>query len=94
MATPPRPSRRSPGFTLTELMVAVVVLLVIILAVGRIFGTASDVVKAGEANANILQEISAVEQLMRNDLDRISDEGFLVVQCVAVRNDIMNSLGG
>lgn len=94
MTTPPRPSRRSLGFTLTELMVAVVVLLVIILAVGRIFGTASDVVKAGEANANILQEISAVEQLMRNDLDRISDEGFLVVQCVAVRNDIMNSLGG
>ena len=60
MATPPRPSRRSLGFTLTELMVAVVVLLVIILAVGRIFGTASDVVKAGEANANILQEISEI----------------------------------
>ena len=75
------------GFTLTELLVAVVVLLVIILAVGRIFGTASQVVKNGEANANILQEVAAVEQLMRNDLDRISDEGFLVVQCVAVRND-------
>ena len=75
------------GFTLTELMVAVVVLLVIILAVGRIFGTASQVVKNGEATANILQETAAVEQLMRNDLDRISDEGFLMVQCVAVRND-------
>ena len=46
------------GFTLTELMVAVVVLLVIILAVGRIFGTASEVVKAGEANADILQAVS------------------------------------
>ncbi|MCP4833524.1 MAG: prepilin-type N-terminal cleavage/methylation domain-containing protein [Phycisphaera sp.] len=93
-------SQRNPdfrslrGFTLTELMVAVVVLLVIILAVGRIFGTASDVVKAGEANADILQEISAIEQLVRNDLDRISDEGFLVVQCVAVRNDVMGFLGG
>ena len=82
------------AFTLTELMVSVVVLLVIILAVGRIFGTASDVVKAGEANANILQEVAAVEQLMRNDLDRISDEGFLVVQGVGVRNDVMVFLGG
>ena len=82
------------AFTLTELMVAVVVLLVIILAVGRIFGTASDVVKAGEANANILQEVAAVEQLMRNDLDRISDEGILVVQGIGVRNDVMVFLGG
>ena len=82
------------GFTLTELMVAVVVLLVIILAVGRIFGTASEVVKAGEANADILQEVSAIEQLMRNDLDRISDEGFLLIQGIGVRNDVMNSLGG
>ena len=86
--------RARRGFTLTELMVAVVVLLVIILAVGRIFGTASEVVKAGEANADILQEVSAIEQLMRNDLDRISDEGFLLVQGVGVRNDVMNSLGG
>lgn len=75
------------AFTLTELLVAVVVLLVIILAVGRIFGTAREVVKNGEAAADILQETAAVEQLMRNDLDRISDEGFLVVQCIAVRND-------
>jgi prepilin-type N-terminal cleavage/methylation domain-containing protein len=80
------------GFTLTELLVAVVVLLVIILAVGRIFGTASQVVKNGEAAANILQEVAAVEQLMRNDLSRISDEGFLVVQCVAVRNDVSSQL--
>jgi prepilin-type N-terminal cleavage/methylation domain-containing protein len=80
------------GFTLTELLVAVVVLLVIILAVGRIFGTASQVVKNGEATANILQEVAAVEQLMRNDLSRISDEGFLVVQCIAVRNDVSAQL--
>ncbi len=86
--------RRHLGFTLTELMVAVVVLLVIILAVGRIFGTASAVVKAGEANADILQEVAAVEQLMRNDLNRISDEGFLLIQGVGVRNDVMASLGG
>ena len=95
--TTSQPRRIGPisrGFTLTELMVAVVVLLVIILAVGRIFGTASEVVKAGEANADILQEISSIEQLMRNDLDRISDDGFLLIQGIGVRNDVMQSLGG
>ncbi len=85
---------RPKGFTLTELLVAIVVLLVIILAVGRIFGTASDIVKRGEANADILQEASAIQQLMRRDLSRISDEGFLVIQCIGVRNDVMQSLGG
>jgi prepilin-type N-terminal cleavage/methylation domain-containing protein len=89
-----RSHQSARGFTLTELMVAVVVLLVIILAVGRIFGTASEVVKKGEASANILQETAAIEQLLRSDLDRISDQGFLLVQCVAVDNDVMAQNGG
>ncbi|MCH2161575.1 MAG: prepilin-type N-terminal cleavage/methylation domain-containing protein [Phycisphaerales bacterium] len=80
--------RRSAAFTLTELLVAVVVLLVVILAVGRIFGTASQVVKNGEANSALLQEISAFEHQMRADIGRISGEGFLVINCLAVRNDV------
>jgi len=86
--------RRRPGFTLTELLVAVVVLLVVILAVGRIFSTTSAVVRTGEASSRILQEITAIEQLVREDFSRISSDGFLLVQCVAVRNDVMQSLGG
>jgi prepilin-type N-terminal cleavage/methylation domain-containing protein len=82
--------RSIEGFTLTELMVAVVVLLVIILAVGRIFGTASTVVSNGEGNASILQEAAALEGLVRSDLDQISGEGVMLVQCVAVRNDVMS----
>ena len=89
-----RGGKSGRAFTLTELLVAIVVLLVVILAVGRIFGTASTVVKNGEANADILQETSAVEQLIRSDLARISDEGFLIIQCIGVRNDVMASLGG
>ncbi|MCP4836259.1 MAG: prepilin-type N-terminal cleavage/methylation domain-containing protein [Phycisphaera sp.] len=85
---------RTRGFTLTELMVAVVVLLVIILAVGRIFGTASTVVANGEGNASILQEAAALESLMRGDLQGISDEGVLMVQCVAVRNNVMTNFQG
>ncbi|MDB4775801.1 prepilin-type N-terminal cleavage/methylation domain-containing protein [bacterium] len=90
----PRARARFHGFTLTELLVAVVVLLVVILAVGRIFGTVSGVVKTGEANADILQETAAIEQLMRRDLARISDEGFLLIQCIGVRNDVMGDFPG
>ena len=90
----PRPMRRHRGFTLTELLVAVVVLLVVILAVGRIFSTTSVVVRTGEASSRVLQEITAIEQLVRKDFSHISSDGFLLVQCVAVRNDVMESLGG
>lgn len=82
------------GFTLTELLVAVVVLLVVILAVGRIFGTASQVVKSGEANAAVLQESAAIEYQLRKDLASASAEGFLVINCTAVRNDINLGSGG
>ncbi len=85
---------RRRGFTLTELLVAVVVLLVVILAVGRIFSTTSAVVRTGEASSRVLQEITAIEQLVRKDFSRISSDGFLLVQCVAVRNDVMESVGG
>lgn len=79
------------GFTLTELLVAVVVLLVIILAVGRIFGTASTVVKLGEANSNLLQEVSAVRGLLKEDLEALDRDGFLVVQGIAVPNNLWGS---
>ncbi len=88
------PRRGRSAFTLTELLVAVVVLLVVILAVGRIFSTTSLVVRTGEASSRVLQEITAIEQLVRKDFSRISSDGFLLVQCVAVRNDVMQSLGG
>ena len=88
MSIKPRQARLQSGFTLTELLVAVVVLLVVILAVGRIFGTSSQVVKSGEANASVLQEITALEQQMRKDFSRISEEGFLVINCLAVRNNV------
>ncbi len=43
------------GFTLVELMVAVVVLLVIMVAVGRIFSTTSDISATGQAISETLQ---------------------------------------
>jgi type II secretory pathway pseudopilin PulG len=79
---------RARAFTLTELLVAVAVLIVIILATARIFGTVSKVTGAGEANADILQTAAAIETQMRADLERISRDGFLVIQSVEVPNNV------
>ena len=75
------------GFTLVELMVAVGLLLVVIVAVSRIFSTASKVASLGEAVNDILQETGAIERQIRTDISRIDFDGVLVIQCVAIRND-------
>lgn len=79
------------GFTVVELLIAVAVLVVVILATARIFATAGTVASVGEANSNLQQTVAAIERVIRNDVARMSPEGFLVIQCVAVRNDINNT---
>ncbi len=85
-------SRRSPrskrGFTLTELMIATVILLIIIIATSRIFSTASKVAGIGEATANVLQEAAAIEQQIRQDFARLDYGGFFAIQSHAVSNDV------
>lgn len=80
--------RARGGFTLVELLIAVVVLLVVILAVGRIFSTAGQVTAYGQATADLLQEARAIENQMRRDFAQLSKEGFLAIQCIEVRNDV------
>ena len=75
------------GFTLVELMVAVGLLLVVIVATSRIFSTASRVASLGEATNDILQETAAIERQIRTDLSRIDFDGVLVIQCVAIKNN-------
>jgi len=76
------------AFTLTELVLAVAVLIVVILAVARVFSTAQKVTSLGQATADVTKEIAAIQNQMRDDMQRITPEGFLVIQCVGVRNDI------
>lgn len=79
------------GFTIVELLVAVAVLVVVILAAARIFATAGTVASVGEANSNMQQTAAAIERVMREDVARMSGDGYLVIECVAVRNDVNNS---
>ena len=83
-----RTHERATGFTLTELMVAVVIMIVVIAATSKLFGTASRVTGLGQAGAAVLQEAAAIERQIREDFDKLSREGFLVIRCVAVRNDV------
>jgi prepilin-type N-terminal cleavage/methylation domain-containing protein len=90
-AARPRRLAAPRAFTLTELMVAVIVLLVVIVATSKIFGTASQVTRMGQATAALLQEAAAIEQQIRQDISRLTNEGFFVIHCVAVRNDVRGS---
>lgn len=79
---------RARGFTLIELMIAVAVLVVIIIATSKIFSTAAKVTGLGQATADVLQETTAIERQIRNDFERLASEGVFAIRCVAVRNDI------
>mgnify|MGYP006966873582 CR=1 FL=1 len=76
------------AFTLMELMVAIVVLLGIMVAVGRILSTTSTVASIGGARAEMSQQVIAIEQQLRQDIERISNEGFFAIHSVAVANNI------
>jgi type II secretory pathway pseudopilin PulG len=82
------------AFTLAELMVAVAVLIVVIVATSKIFGIASRVAGLGEATADVIQESSTIERQLREDFKRLSDDGFFLIRCVRVRNDVNLQSGG
>jgi prepilin-type N-terminal cleavage/methylation domain-containing protein len=76
------------GFTLVELLIAVVVLLAVILALSRIFSTVSEVSGIGQASAAIMQEAAVIEKQLRRDIENLSTDGFFAIRQVAVRNDV------
>lgn len=76
------------GFTLTELLIAIAVLIVVILAASRIFATASQVTGIGQATSDVLTEAAAIERNLRKDIEQLSYEGVFAIRNVAVRNDI------
>ncbi|MEE8154037.1 MAG: prepilin-type N-terminal cleavage/methylation domain-containing protein [Phycisphaerales bacterium] len=84
---------RARGFTLVELMIAVSVLIVIIIATSKIFGTAGKVTSLGQATADVLQETTAIERQIRSDFERLAQDGVFAIRCVSVRNDINVSIG-
>ena len=76
------------AFTLMELMVAIVVLLAIMVVTGRILSITSKVAATGRATSELLQQAVAIEQQLREDIEKISPEGFIGIHSVAIANNI------
>ena len=76
--------RARAAFTLTELLIAVGVLVVVIVASAQIFASASKVSAVAEANADLLQTAAAIESQVRADFENLPKNGFLVLQQVEV----------
>ncbi len=80
------------AFTLVELMVAVAVLIVVILVTARLFGTASKVAGLGEATEDVAQEITAIQRQLRDDLRRLSEDGYFIIRSQRVPNNVNDPL--
>ena len=72
------------AFTLTELLVAVGVLVVVIVAAARIFSASSRVSGISQASADLLQTAAAIEAQVRADFANLPKNGFMVIQQVEV----------
>ena len=75
-------------------MLAVLVLVVVILAAGRIFSTVSTVTSISVGLADVLTEAAAIEQQLRRDFENLAPDGFFAIRCVAVPNDVNVLAGG
>ncbi len=70
------------GFTISELIVAVGVSLLLIVGVGRIFTTTRTTISTGEASAQLTQYGRTLERLLRSDFASIirSDQAYMVIR--------------
>ena len=67
----------SRGFTLAELLVAVAIFVLIIIAVAQVFSAASTISGVGDSTNDLLQDSVAIERQIRDDIERLSRNGFL-----------------
>gem|GEM_PF-2089323 len=75
----PRANRR--GLTLIEMMVAVSILIIVMLAVGLIFGSASKAVGTSQKLLDMISNVRAVQWQLDRDLAGLDKNGFLVIRC-------------
>ena len=75
---------RRLAFTLTELLIAVGVLVIVVLAAAKIFSAASKLSAIAGANADLIQTATAIEQQIRADFANLPANGFMVIQQVEV----------
>ncbi len=79
--------RGGDGFTLVELLVAIGVVGLIAVGITQVFTLTSDTVRQGRRLSNLLQSAGLVERQLREDLGRLSRDGFLVIRHAYVDPD-------
>ncbi|MDP7162380.1 MAG: prepilin-type N-terminal cleavage/methylation domain-containing protein [Phycisphaerae bacterium] len=82
--------RRTGGFTLLELMVAVAVISVMVLGFGAVLSQARRVVTTAERHMRADAAASAIARVIRRDMQNISKSGFLHI---AERNLLLTTAG-
>ncbi len=75
-------ARARRAFTISELIVAVGVAVVLIVGIGRLFSTTRTTISTGEASAQLTQNGRALERLLRNDFAGLIRNGqaYLVIR--------------
>lgn len=76
-----RTGHRHPGraFTVVELLVAIAVVAIIATGLATIFGSVGDAVTEGRRVSEINRAAARIEQQIRDDLSRLTRDGFLVI---------------
>lgn len=75
-------SSRNIGFTLTELLVAISLMVILMLAVNSIFKTTADTISAGQALSTGMRDLRSVQSIIKGDLDgaAMADGPFFVIR--------------
>ena len=70
---------RRRGFTVVEIMVTVGILVLVAVGVASIFSSISETVNTGRRVAEINRFSAQLERVMREDFDRMTRDGYLVI---------------
>lgn len=68
------------GFTLLEVLVAVATSLLLVLAISSLFASAGGTIETGRRISGFSRSASIIEQRLREDLSKITREGYLVIR--------------
>ncbi len=68
------------GFTLIELIVAVGAFAIVAVSVATIFSSVGDTIGAGRRQSRLNQLTAQIERVMRDDFERMTRDGFLVIR--------------
>lgn len=75
-----RPKVKQSGFTLIEVLIAVGAVSLIAIGLAKVFSSTGDTVRAGRRLSNFNEYASLIERQLRDDVARISRDGFLVIR--------------